>query len=140
MCKICNNPSESEFQNVTIRCGESKALKNCTICQKCLEVLLHSGYSLCTFCDNGNPCIVKPDHFVKAWQYVPSTNGFEVQNVCQLAVKKGYAQKCPCCSRDILCSEEVLALLGECPDCYQADLLYKQYYDYIEDLDALEHF
>ena len=140
MCNFCPNTSNSKLQKVNIRLGESKPLKNCTVCQNCLEVLLRSGYSMCTFCGNGNPCFVRAKNLIKVWQYIPSTKSFELQNICKLAVEKGVAEKCPCCSRDILCSEEVLEKLGKCPDCYLNDLLYEEYCDYIEDLDALEHF
>ena len=80
------------------------------------------------------------DCFLKIWQYNPKTNGFEVQNICKDVAETAHAKKCPCCTGRILCSEEVLAKLGKCPDCYLNDMLYEQYCDYIEDLDALEHF
>lgn len=140
MCDFCTNASNSNLRKVTIYRGELQPPKICTVCQSCFEVLLHSGYGVCNFCGIGNPCIGKSEHFFKVWKYIPSTKSFELQNICKWGVAKGLAEKCPCCFRDILCSEEVLALLGKCPDCYLNDLLYEEYCDYIEDLDALEHF
>ena len=80
------------------------------------------------------------EQLLRIWQYVPLTNSFEVQDICKEVAETAHAKKCPCCNGKILCSEEVLEKLGKCPDCCLNDMLYEQYCDYIEDLDALEHF
>ena len=137
-CKFCG--ANGNGRNFNIYDGIGVLQKDVYICLDCFKTLTDLGVVACNFCGKAVPCVGKSESFHKVWQYIPSKKSFQLQNICKWAVAESLANKCPCCSGDVLCSEEVLTLLGKCPNCYQADLLFEQYCEHIEDLDALEHF